>query len=388
MATVWSDFNNGETGLVVRNSLNTFNGGIASDMASAEGRLTANEGRLTATETETSTNTTNITDLDSRVLQTENDILALEGPQDTRLFNDLTGSHPAYQPGQRFYADGVMNSHGKYPDVTLQDGREMHLEVINNSGITITNGQVCRHDGVSGGIPQVQLCLADTFAGAEILGVATHDIPNGQTGLLTIYGHITMNTLGLLAGVPLYVSDTIPGGLTDVPPDIASQVGGALVIDASIGVLEVVIRSNVALPNILGLLQNPAGSGVYNLTSTPQVIDDYLFEGSVAMTVDKVSGTIITPVEGFYNGSFTASGTFSSSAQTRTLYVEIFESTVDGVIFTFPFNVPRDATTGGVNFNAKFIAAPGKTYSMRISSIPNMTITIDNVSMDIESVRI
>lgn len=388
MATSWSNYNNGDTGLVVRNAINTFNTGISSDMTSAESRLTATEGTTSTNTGNISTNTGNISTNATNISTNTSNIADLQGAQSETFYTDVTGSEPSYIKGQRYFANGVMNTQGDYSDVIIQDGREIHLEVVNNSGALITNGKVCRHNGVSGGVPQIELCLADTFINATVLGVATHDIPNGSLGILTIFGKVGMNTVGLPAGVPLYVSPTVPGDMTDVVPDITSQVGGVLLVDASTGQFEVVIRNNVAIPTILGLLQGQAGTGIYSVTAAAQPINDYFFEGSVVMAVDKVLGTIDTPATGFYNGAFTAAMSFASSTSTRTIYIEIFETTVAGIIFTLPFNIPRDATETGISFSSKFLASAGHSYQMRIRSSVAITVTFADLDMDIESVRI
>lgn len=66
------------------------------------------------------------------------------------------------------------------PDSPLHIGEQMFLRVVNNSGSIIEVGSACRHNGVAGGRPQVELALADTFLNASILGVAGHDIGIGD----------------------------------------------------------------------------------------------------------------------------------------------------------------------------------------------------------------
>lgn len=304
------------------------------------------------------------------------------------IFQDLTGMEPSYINGQLFYSEGVLKFMGEFSDVTLNIGRELHMGVINNTGVLIPQGSVCRFDGLSGGIPQIALALADIFTNAEVLGVTTHDIPNSSTGILTKLGRVKMNTLGLPSGVPLYLSSTIAGGLTPTPPDIVSQVGGVLVVDAIDGQIEVLIQNNKAIPTILGLLQGQAGTGIYNVTAVAQPINDFFLEGSIVMGTDKVNGTISTPTEGLYNGTFTASMSFPTSVNTRTIYMEVFETVTVGVMFTLPFSIPRDTTETSTSFSAKFLVSAGSIYQIRIRSSVNMTITFQDIVTDMESVKI
>jgi len=321
--------------------------------------------------------------------QNEQDIITLQDFNTIKLTPQV--SPPSYQEGQLYYDEecGTLDVQGRYDDVTLQVGREQQMEVINNSGSIIANGKPVRHNGVSAGFPQIELAQADTFTHAIILGMTTHEIGIGEKGIVTTFGIVAdIDTSLLLLGAPIFLSDTVAGGLTSVAPDIATQVGGVLTLDASSGKFFVSVINNITLPTVLGLLQNQTGSGVYNLTATPQDLLNYDKEGSILMAVDKLLGTIDIPADGFYQGTFTAGISFPSATSTRTIDVDIFEENGSALVNSFPFNVPRDATEAGISFTAKFEAFQNQKYIMQLSSTPNMTITFLGVSMDINSVRI
>ena len=94
---------------------------------------------------------------------------------------------------------------GKYPGVTLQVGREQHMEVVNDTVDVIPNGSVVTQAGVVSGVPSIKLAIADTFDNARILGVATHAIGIGETGIITTFGEVNgLNSLGVTTGVPLF----------------------------------------------------------------------------------------------------------------------------------------------------------------------------------------
>jgi len=304
------------------------------------------------------------------------------------LFEELIAS-PAYANGNLYAKDGALNYQGLYNDVTLQIGREMHIEVINNTGVTILNGKAVTNNGVSGGIPQIKLAQADTFANAIILGVATHDIAHGSKGIITTGGIIhDLNTSTTTLGVPLYLSAIDAGDWVETAPDIASQIGGALVQDASIGELFVKIRNNIVIPNVIGLLQKQATGGIYNLAAIAQNIENYATDGNVGVIVDLPNGTITVPVDGFYGGSFSTTLSFTSASSTRTVHAEIYNITTATVVSTYTYNVPRDATEASFSFTSKFIGSANDVYVMRFRSDPNMTVTLTDVSMDLSSIRL
>ena len=394
ISTMWTNFLNGDTGLSIRNKLNSFNTNILADMVSTEGRITTNEGRLTTAEATIISNLNSITALDVRVTQNESDITALQGPQvDLQLVPQVTP--PAHLEGRMYYNDSrsAMRIQGPIPGVEVEVGHMSHAHVINNSGALIEKGSACRHDGVSGGIVQIEKAIADNFVNSVVFGVAQHDIPNLTEGAVITFGELeNVDTSGVAVGVPLYLSDTIPGAWTETPPDIVSQLGGALTQDVATGRLFVSIDNNQTLPNVLGILQGQLdtglGVGVYNVNVVPQNISDYAVDSSVGMTTNATNGTITIPVSGFYDGSFTASLEFASSTSTRVIDIDIYDITTATTLFSFPYNLPRDTLTGGISFSSKFQATAGDEFVMRISSVPNITVTITDIDMDISSVRI
>jgi hypothetical protein len=381
MAVSWSDFLNGQTGSVIRVAINAFNNSVVTDVNKNTSDTASNTSTI-------SSNTSAITALGINDVAQDGRLDILESP-DTVILNDVTGSEPAPAVGQVHYANGVWNMQGDYLDVLLQVGREMHTEVVNNTGVTILNGKAVTNNGVSGGTPQVKLAIADSFANAIIFGVATHDIPHGSKGIVTTNGVIhDLNTSTTTLGVPLYLSDVDAGDWVEVAPDIVSQIGGATIQDASVGELFVKIRNNIVLPNVIGLLQKQATGGVYDLTAIPQNIENYATDGNVGVVIDLLNGTITVPIDGFYNGSFSTTLSFVSAASTRTIYAEIYNLTTASIVSTYVYNVPRDASEASFSFTTKFIGSAGNIYVMRLRSAPDMSVTLTDVSMDLASIRL
>lgn len=103
--------------------------------------------------------------------------------------------------------------------VIIQHGQESLVRCVNKTGVTITNDSVVYLSGASGNRPTIALAKADNAATAQILGVATQDIANNAEGFVTVMGVVNQfNTSGFLAGDELYLSPTVAGTLTNVPP--------------------------------------------------------------------------------------------------------------------------------------------------------------------------
>ena len=75
--------------------------------------------------------------------------------------------------------------------VKVNIGQEEMYLVCNNTGVQIDNGKACYASGVDEPNRCVEVSLADAsgfFTSAQVLGLATHDIPDGTLGLVTTRG--------------------------------------------------------------------------------------------------------------------------------------------------------------------------------------------------------
>lgn len=383
MATLWVNFNNGDTGLAVRTALNVFNTGIASDVSSAETRLTD-------TEAATSGNTSAISALDGRVATAESEIDVLQAPPVISFTPQ--GTPPVFAEGQLYYnsVTGSFHAQGPISGVELSLGHSMHIHVVNNSGALIEKGMAVRHNGVAAGVVQIEKAIATSFDNARIFGVVQEDIANGATGAITTFGEITsLDTSGYAAGVPLYLSDTVAGTYTSVPPSIVSRVGGALTADALTGRLFVYIINNLSLPTVLGGLQDHTpGNEVYAVTTTAQDINDYLTETAIVCPVSALNGIVELPNDGQYRMNFTGTVTFPTSISTRSITLEVYDVTDASILYSYTKNIPRDATVDSLSFGYPFSQVAGHQYKMRIKGSEAISITFNSISFDIESINI
>jgi hypothetical protein len=104
-------------------------------------------------------------------------------------------------------------------DTTLQIGQEERILVHNNTGSTLTDGQLVYVTGSTGNLPSVALASAATEStSAATIGMITETILNGANGFITVSGIVNgLNTLAFNEGDLLWLSDT-PGGFTTTKP--------------------------------------------------------------------------------------------------------------------------------------------------------------------------
>lgn len=103
--------------------------------------------------------------------------------------------------------------------VTLQHGQELHVRVVNRTGVTIPNGSIVYALGAVGNRPSVGLADASDFTKCKGVAIATQDILNNHEGYCTRFGVVRdISTFGLGDASTLYLSATTPGAYTITPP--------------------------------------------------------------------------------------------------------------------------------------------------------------------------
>ena len=116
--------------------------------------------------------------------------------------------------------DGGLVVGMKGGNVNLQIGQENVVLVYNAENTTLNDGEVVYVWSNQGNRPSVKRALAtsDQYS-VTVLGVVTEPIASGSEGFVTTFGMVNgLNTLGFTGGTPLWLSSTVPGGLTEVKP--------------------------------------------------------------------------------------------------------------------------------------------------------------------------
>ena len=107
-------------------------------------------------------------------------------------------------------------------DVSMQIGQENWIRVYNDSGGTISNGEVVYASGKED--VEDRLTIAKARANADttsrVIGIATHDIENATFGYVTQFGYVGgINTASFADGASVYLSADAAGAITDVAPE-------------------------------------------------------------------------------------------------------------------------------------------------------------------------
>ena len=198
-------------------------------------------------------------------------------------------------------------------------------------------------------------------------------------------GHVhDIDTSLLTQGATLFLSDTIPGGLTNTNPNIASALGTVMLEDGLAGLIFVKIDNLITYPQVTAFHRGQ-NDGVYSLTATAQDIVDYTLTTEIIMSADGLLGTISPPLLGVYINTFTGVANFTSLTTTRTIFFEVYNETTSTIIGTYPRNLPRDATQEGISFTAPIDIASGDVLKIRIYSGTDMTLTSSDCAFMITS---
>jgi hypothetical protein len=263
-------------------------------------------------------------------------------------------------------------------DITANFMEEEWVSIRNDTGVLIPDGTAVYISGWSGGIAQVTPLKAEN--GHRLIGLVTHSLEDGTVGKATRGGQLSGPDYSTYSvGDTLYVSTTVAGEVTSVPPlwpEVAIEVGtvannsnpGTLNIDIEHhGNKNVVIKSynfsaRTATSGIYylgGFYDAPAAAATLTQASSTQVFGSANSAvGAHAFIVFGSGGTDGT------NITLTASGTSVTDAGVRTPadseivytgpvagltlndYLETSKKWVGAVTFTL--------TSDGVNFNLDF----------------------------------
>ena len=182
-------------------------------------------------------------------------------------------------------------------NVTLQLGQEVTLYARNNSGATMSDGQVVMISGSQGNNPTIALAQADTVENArKAIGVVTQVIQNNSNGFVTLIGKVRDLVLDdgtYTEGDVVYLSDTVAGGLTAVEPAIKVDVGHVLATSNggnTNGVLEVQINNNAGTGGTVSSVSVTGGTGI---TSTGSPVTS---SGTINVELDAATQATLSNV--------------------------------------------------------------------------------------------
>lgn len=195
-------------------------------------------------------------------------------------------------------------------DTTLQIGQELTLNVCNNSGEDIINGEAIYISGVDTGCPEITHANAADYDESRLIGIATQDIDNGEEGLVTRFGLVRdIDTSGVATGI-IYL-DTTDGALTNTRPTGGSfliTVGTCLVSDGALGIILVDPKSSELSVEVTDTNGFPSSQrsnttlsfvdGSRTLTITPATANFHYYEDGTKYTHVGADDLIIDDTEG------------------------------------------------------------------------------------------
>lgn len=189
--------------------------------------------------------------------------------------------------------------------VTQQLGIEQYMRCENDTGATIENGSVVGFAGVNGEIKVSKYTANSSANELYFVGVATYDMADGDTGMVTTYGKVRgLDTTGPGAetwakGDILYASPTTAGGLTNVRPTAPNAVivvAAVLSVDATAG--EILVRPTIPIGLDYGSFDSTSDQTLAAInTPTAVIFDNTLSANGISLA----SGSRLTAAQsGFY----------------------------------------------------------------------------------------
>lgn len=145
--------------------------------------------------------------------------------------------------------------------VTMKVGQESFIRVYNNSGSQIDNGSVVYASGGEGVEGRLTIALADasTAETSQVIGLATHDIPDSTFGYVCQFGNVNdLDTSAFTSGDRVYLSTT-PGVFTGTPPVSPNYevfLGYIAVADASAGRIFITTIGNTSGGSVAGVSES------------------------------------------------------------------------------------------------------------------------------------
>lgn len=228
------------------------------------------------------------------------------------------------KPGRMAWnvADDTINIH-HHGDVTQQVGLESYTRAANGTGSTIINGSVVGFSGVGGGGPLgCEPFIADrSMPSLYIMGVATQDILDGDTGFITVRGLVhDLDTTGTPYGEAwsvgdiLYASPATAGWMTNIKPtapDLVIPVAFVLSVSATAGVI--VCRPAVFLQLYYGAFYS-AVNHTAALANTAYAVTFDVTSESSGVSIGVPTSRIVVDNSGLYEFNFSIQVTKSSAA--------------------------------------------------------------------------
>lgn len=202
--------------------------------------------------------------------------------------------------------DGVPTVLLKGGNVNMQMGTQEYARVYNDSGTTLTKGQVVYISGAQGNRVAVKLARADVEATSfGTIGLVAETIAIGAEGFIIVSGALyKLNTTGLTAGATVYLSPTTAGAITTTKPQAPQQLvvlGWVERVDNIVGSIYVKIDNGYELDELHDVRITSPQSGnllIYDASTSPIGVwkNANLTDGA-GITITEGAGSITVAVD-------------------------------------------------------------------------------------------
>ena len=287
--------------------------------------------------------------------------------------------------------DGVLSNGLKGGNVTLQVGTQQYARVYNDSGTTLTKGQVVYISGAQGNRVAVKLARADVEATSfGTIGLVAETMTSGAEGFIIVSGALyKLNTTGLVAGATVYLSPTTAGAVTTTKPQAPDQlvvIGWVERVDNIVGSIYVKIDNGYELDELHDVRITSPQSGnllIYDATTTPvgvwknaNLTDGTgisITEGAGSVTIANTGVTALSAGTGISVSGSTGNVTVTNTAPDQT--VSLTGAGTTSISGTYPnFTITsNDQFTGTVTSVAALTL--GTTGTDLSSTVANGTTT-------------
>ena len=209
--------------------------------------------------------------------------------------------------------------------IVQQVGEEIFIQVTNTTGSTILNGSLI---GLTGSGTTISLYNANgSVPPMYVLGLATHDIPNGARGRVTQFGRVRdVNTLSLPVGI-VYANPTVAGGLTSVKPTAPNAVIPIGVVTSSAVNGQIFVRPILEQQRYYGAFAKTVSVALPAIdTATAITFNTTTVSNGVA--IGSPTSRVIASHSGLYNLSMSFQ-LASTSSSVKDVYLWVRKNGVD-----------------------------------------------------------
>ena len=241
-------------------------------------------------------------------------------------------------------------------------GRDSVFICRNDTGVTITKGQVVYSSGTLGNAPQISLARANSASTLPALGIALDDIPTGDYGQVMTAGIISFDTRAFTDGQQVWVSPSTAGGLTATRPSGTTnlvQRMGTILVSGNTNIGQMLVQVAPAVLNM------ETGTTAVTWTGTQVVATGFTGNGANLNTLTgaNVTGTVANATYAVNSGTSVLAGTVTTAAQPNITSVGTLSSLA----------VTANVTAGNVYANSGTIGASLLTGTLTTAAQPNVT---------------